>query len=144
MQKLQQRTERMARSDAKRTQVYEFLRERGRPLLIDAAEEGRVPAASVSGALIDMFGKSIMTAPMMRQFCGLACAAILSEEGFEVDQTGVRVAKDPLFSFGATYRRRSVNPAETSSLITRIIDTLNEAELREAEALIRARLQAFQ
>jgi hypothetical protein len=144
MQKLQQRAERMARSDANRAEVYEFLRKRGRPLLIDAAEEGRVPASSVSSALIDMFGKSIMTAPMMRQFCGLACAAILSEEGFEVDQTGVRVAKDPLFSFGATYRRRSATATETSSLITRIIDTLDEVELREAEALIRARLQALQ
>lgn len=143
MQKLLQRAERMARSDANRTRVYEFLRERGRPLLIAAAEEGRVPAAAVSGSLIDMFGKSTMTAPMMRQFCGLACAAILSEEGFDVDQTGVRVARDPLFSFGATYRRRLGAPTEASSLIARIIDTLNEGELRQAEAMIRARLKAF-
>lgn len=143
-EKLIQRAERMARSDADRGRVYAYLQTEGRSRLIEAAEQGRVPATAISTLLIDAFGKETMTAAMMRQFCGLACAAILSEAGFDVDQTGVRTWKDPLFSFGSTYRRRAVPTGEASPLLARFIEALTEVEVRQAEALIRARLQSFE
>lgn len=143
-EKLIQRAERMARSDANRGRVYAYLQNEGRSRLIEAAEQGSVPATAISTLLINAFGKETMTAPMMRQFCGLACAAILSEAGFDVDQTGVRTWKDPLFSFGSTYRRRAVPTSEVYPLLVRFIESLTEAELRQAEALIRTRLQSFE
>lgn len=138
--KLIQRAERMARTDEDRMRVFAVLRDEGRQLLIQAAEIGGVPATAVSQLLIETFGRSVMTAPSMRQFCGLACAAILSEAGYEVAETGVRTWKDPLFSFGSTYRRLATSTREGPTLVTRLVEIMSEAELREAEKLITARL----
>lgn len=140
--KLINRAQRMARSDPNRSRVNDVLRDQCTGVLIEAASEGAVPVGAVSHLLIETFGRDVMTAPMMRQFCGLACAAILSEAGFEPAQTGVRVASDPLFTFGATYRRRAEHQAAgDNSILIRLINALTRDELRQAEALIQKRLK---
>ncbi len=135
----------MARSDPDRSRVNDLLRERCRGLIIEAASGGAVPVSAVSRLLLETFGRDVMTAPTMRQFCGLACAAILSEAGFEPVQTGVRVANDPLFTFGATYKRRAAQAEiPTASTLSRFIGTLTRSELREADAIIQQRLRDFE
>ena len=139
-----QRAVRMAASDPDRQRVLSFLQKRGRAKLVEAASRHAVPAAAVSGALIDAFGAAIFASPVMRRFCGLACAAVLAEEGFVPDRTNVRIPRDPLFGYGSTYRRIGEDREnETVSLLSRFITTLNEAELREAEQLIQDRIRAL-
>lgn len=142
MEKIIQRTERTAASDPERQRVLQFLRDQGRTLLVAAAVQRGVPAAAVSRSLVENFGAETFATPAMRRFCGLACAAILAEEGFVPDRTNVRIQNDPLFTYGSTYRPVGAAP-ESTSLVARLVGVLDEAELRNAERLIQARLRAL-
>lgn len=74
--------------------------------LIAAAEDGVAPVTVLSASLRAKFPADIKTAPV-RQFVGTAIKAVLTDAGFEVLQTGVRLPRDPVFTTGAIYRKAS-------------------------------------
>lgn len=134
-----QRAERMASSEPMRKRIFQFLKEEKRTALVEAAERSTVPVTAVSADLVTLFGEAAFASPSMRRFCGLACAAILSEAGFIPDRASIRVSNDPLFSYGTTYRQVG-EALPGMSLVARLVNAFDEAELREAESLISARL----
>lgn len=139
--KLWTRAARMAKSDPNRRLVWDFLRRDHTATLVTAADLGAVPVTAISTALLERFGAEVLDPPSMRQFIGIAVSAILQEEGFIVDRTGVRLRGDPLFGAGALFERAGVAPVEReNSLLARLIDALDAEELRFAERRIGERL----
>jgi hypothetical protein len=77
--------------------------EENKDLLIEGADEGVPPVSKIGRTLYDQFGEDVKHLPV-RQWVGTLTRALLALEGYEVDETGVRV-KDPVFKSGSTYRR---------------------------------------
>lgn len=72
--------------------------------LIKAAEEGAAPVTAISAKLAKRFPLQMKTAPV-RQFVGSAVKAVLASAGYEVQQTGIRLPRDNVFTTGAVYRK---------------------------------------
>jgi hypothetical protein len=81
----------------------------------EAARKSVPPVGVVSELLLERYGPEVKLTPV-RQFIGLAVRAILEEEGFEVDQTGVRLNGDPVFRTGAVYRRIIESPIDEDEM----------------------------
>ena len=71
--------------------------------LIEGADEGVPPVSKIGSILHRRFGDDVKHLPV-RQWVGTVVRAILVLEGFEVDESGIRVS-DPVFKSGSTYRR---------------------------------------
>ncbi|TIN95448.1 MAG: hypothetical protein E5Y06_11880 [Mesorhizobium sp.] len=96
--------------------------------------------AKISGLLKDeLAGDVDLKAMPVRQFIGMTVKAVLATEGYEVMETGVRIADDPVFRSGATYRP-STNTAEPDDLLARFVSVLNVDELRYVQQLVKAAL----
>lgn len=75
--------------------------------LVAAADRGVPPVSAVSKGLSEKFPQAMKAAPV-RQFVGTAVKAVLVEAGYEVQQTGVRLPRDPVFTTGSVYRKATV------------------------------------
>jgi hypothetical protein len=108
--------------------------------LVAAALREELPVAAISAGLLRKFGDEIR-AHRLRQFVGLCVAALLEEEGFTIVRSGVRLRSDPLFTVATFFKRtRHARTSHSAPLLQRLIDSMTNAELREAQARIKARL----
>lgn len=105
-----------------------------RARLVDAAKNGAAPISVISAYLARL---PSIDAPAVKQFAGLCVRAVLEEEGFEIDQRGVRLSRDAVFRTGSTYRRSRAGVSDAGAdMIERVVGALTEAEaLRLARAL---------
>ena len=99
-----------------------------------------MPAATVTDGLLSKFGSTQLAPHTVHRFIGTAIRALLEEEGFEVDLTGVRTPRNPLFASASTFRRRraAIQPA-VGSLIKRMLESLTQEELDQIAAYIEER-----
>ncbi|TAY16708.1 hypothetical protein ELH91_07935 [Rhizobium leguminosarum] len=83
-------------------------------------EENVPPVSKISHLLQEHFvSVPDITALAVRQFVGMAVRAILAEEGYEVEERGVRISGDPVFRSGSTYRLVKTDEEEEEDLLVR-------------------------
>ena len=99
-----------------------------------AAERGTQPAAEISTELLENF-PSVIRDPAVKRRVGFFVAAILDGEGYSVLRANVRL-RNPLFKSAAIYRKRPEPSTEPGNLLSRLSDTLTEAEAQELVELL--------
>lgn len=67
----------------------------------------------------------------------MAVKAILLAEGYELEDTGIRISNDPVFRSGSTYRPSS-EKEDDEDFLSRFVDMLNPDELRHLQDLVKA------
>lgn len=138
------RIQRSLRDAPERRAIYEYLSSpEGRSRLKEAADRGSLPLTVVSNKLVEIVGRDSLSTMATKQFCGLAASAILAEEGYEVDQGGVRARGDSIFSTGSVYKRRQPMPTGTNDndLLRRFLDALTADEIGWALEYLRSKQQ---
>ena len=138
-----QRAERAARSVPRGEEVLKFLKgEKARSALVAAASAGDPPVAAISRDLVELLGAKELKSAQVKQFTGLCIRAILEEEGFEVERTGVWLGNDPVFSTGAVYRKMtSIKASGSSDLLDRLAKSLRDDEANRLFEILRKRLR---
>src|SRR5690349_15554831 len=76
-----------------------------RAALVAAAEKGLPSVAGISQNFRTHFGANAAKDMVTRQFIGTVVKAVMIEEGYVIDGSGVKLAGDPIFSSGSRYRR---------------------------------------
>ena len=111
--------------------------------LVAAAAAGAPPICVVAAPLGERF-KSQMKVPAIRQFVGTAVKAVLEAEGFEVAQTGVRLAPGTIFKTGAVYRKaaavRDEKEAHQRELFAAMVKGLTAEEKKTLFEVVRTAL----
>lgn len=109
--------------------------------LEEGAEEGVPPVSKISRMLKERFpdNEPDLKAMPVRQFIGSAVRAILSERGYALDEGGVRIPNDPIFSTGSTYRKIEEEDDE-EDFLERFVEILSPSEMRRLQVLIKAAL----
>lgn len=106
MSKSMIRAQRAARRVPYGAEILEFLGgQKGRKALLAAANAGEPPVAAISKDFATLVGGKNAKSTQVKQFVGMCVRAILEEEGFEIDRTGVWLGNDPVFSTGSVYRK---------------------------------------
>ena len=108
-----------------------------RKQLVEAVKSGIPPVTAVSGLMIEIARKDAKALPV-RSFAGLCVRAALDEEGFEVDQTGVRLPNDPVFRTGSTYAAKGTERPATD-ILKRLVQMLTHQEVQQLTKLLKAR-----
>ncbi|MBZ9772613.1 hypothetical protein [Mesorhizobium sp. CO1-1-8] len=109
-------------------------------LMKTAVEEEVPPVSMISSLLTEELAADVdLRAVPVKQFIGMAVKAILEAEGFEVMETGVRIAGDPVFRSGATYQP-AAGPEEPDDLLARFVAMLSVDELHQVQRLVLAAL----
>jgi len=101
------------------------------------------PVSKISGMLQQQFPDKVpdLNATPVRQFIGSTVKAILSDEGYEVDESGVRLPNDPVFRSGSTYRLKTeTGVGEEDDILERFVAMLHPDELRRLHDLVKAAL----
>ncbi len=139
--KSMQRAERSARAVLHGAEILQFVRTpKVRAKLIAAAETGAPPVTAISLELINLVGAVDAKLAPVKQFTGRCVRAVLEEEGFELVATGVRLSKDPVFRTASVYERASApEKRRAAELLVRFIETLTDAEARQALQLLKNR-----
>lgn len=110
--KIMRRAKRAAQALNEGPAILAFLQKpEMRALLVEGAKEDVPPVSKVSADLLEEFGDSIKPMPV-KQFIGMVVKAVLAEEGYELEDTGVRIHDDPLFRSGSTYSKIEVDEDE--------------------------------
>lgn len=136
---LMARAQNSAAANPVRRQAFDAVLQRA-DVLEDAAKEGKVPVASISGSLLRILGGELVN-PSLKQFIGLCVVAILEERGYSVVRPRVRLRDDPVFGVGALFSRwPTAKRTVSDTLLQRFVDALSPDELLAAEKLVRARL----
>jgi len=137
VKKLIRRVKRAAQTLHDGPAILEFLQTTAmRALLVQGAEEEVPPVSKVSEALLAEFGNAIKPMPV-KQFCGMAVKAVLAEEGWELEDTGVRIYDDPLFRSGATYRKADEgDDVDDGELLQAMVSGLSQRQLHRLRALV--------
>jgi hypothetical protein len=109
--------------------------------LEEGVEEEVPPVSKISHMLKERFpgNEPDLKAMPVRQFIGSAVRAILSERGYALDESGVRIPNDPIFSTGSTYRKIEEED-DAEDFLERFVEMLSPAELRRLQVLIKAAL----
>lgn len=116
------------------------------PRYINAMKEGVLeevpPVSKISHMLKEQFPeKPDLRSTPVRQFIGMAVRAILSDQGYELEESGVRIPDDPVFRSGSTYRPRATSEVEEDDdILARFVAMLNPDELRRLHDLVKAAL----
>ncbi|NKK58827.1 hypothetical protein GFM44_23300 [Rhizobium leguminosarum bv. viciae] len=98
------------------------------------------PVSMISDLLVEQFeGKVDLESNPVKQFIGSAVRAILSDLGYEVDETGVRIKNDPIFRSGSTYVKID-SEEEDDDILSRFVAMLNVDELQRLQVLVKAAL----
>jgi hypothetical protein len=135
-----QRVERSARAVLHGSEILQFVRtSKVRAKLVAAAETGAPPVTAISAELINLIGAVDAKLAPIKQFTGRCVRAVLEEAGFEIAETGVRLSKDPLFRTASVYKRASAGKTGATALLVRFIETLTDAEARQAQQLLKNR-----
>lgn len=110
-------------------------------LMVEAIAEEVPPVSKISETLMETVGDEVaLKALPVRQFIGMAVKAILAKEGYEVMETGVKIADDPIFRSGATYQRVEEPEDDTDDLLSRLVNAMNPDELHRLDKLVQAAL----
>lgn len=99
------------------------------------------PVSKISQMLVEKFPDKSpdLKALPVRQFIGSTVRAILSERGYLVDESGVRIPNDPIFKSGSTYRKTD-DEEEEDDLLKRFVEMLSPDELQRLSDLVKAAL----
>ncbi|WP_454265435.1 hypothetical protein [Sinorhizobium fredii] len=111
--------------------------------MVEGIREEVPPVSKISHMLHEQFPGNApdLKATPVRQFIGMAVKAILMDEGYELDETGVRIANDPVFRTGSTYRLAAASEVEEDDdILARFVAMLNPDELRRLQDLVKAAL----
>lgn len=130
MAKAMVRAQRAARRVPHGPEILEFLSSaKTRKVLVAAAAEGNPPVAAISREFAALVGPKDVKLAQVKQYAGLCIRAILEEEGYEVERTGVWLGDDPVFSTGAAYRKASLGSGERGGdFLERFVRMLSEEE----------------
>lgn len=141
MSKAMVRAQRAARRVPHGTEILEFLGSaKSRKALIAAAIEGEPPVAAISRDFATLVGSKDVKLTQVKQYAGLCIRAILEEEGFEIDRTGVWLGDDPVFSTGSVYRKVVLSAGgRRGDLLERFVRVLTEEEAGIVEELLSRR-----
>ena len=135
------RAQRAARRVPHGIKILEFLSSpKSRKVLVAAAADGEPPVASISRDFEALLGPKDSKFAQVKQFAGLSIRAILEEEGFEIERTGVWLGQDPVFLTGSVYRKMA--PAAVGrrgDLLERLVGVLNNKELEILQELLSRR-----
>jgi hypothetical protein len=142
MSKAMIRAQRSARRVPQGAKILEFVESaRIRKMLVAAALQGEPPVAAISREFASLVGPKDAKLAQVKQYVGLCVGAVLEEEGFEVERSGVWLGDDPVFSTGSVYRKI---PGDGSSkrgdLLERFVKALSEEEALRVQALLGRRL----
>ena len=137
-----QRVERSARALKRGQELLDLIRASGtRERLVKAADAGVPPVTAISADAVALVGKGAAKLSPIKQFMGLSVRAVLEEEGFELERTGVRVY-DPIFKRGSVYRRINKKQSRDSSdILAGFIRSLNKTNAVRAQLLLREHLR---
>lgn len=140
-QKSWARIERAARRVHRGSELLAFLSQpKRRKALIERALIGEPSVSAVSQELVRLLGPKDAKSILIKQFIGRCVSAILEEEGFAVDRSGVWLNDDPMFSTGTVYRKLAEAPhSRSSDLLERLVDVLSQEELDRLYDLIKRR-----
>ena len=109
-------------------------------LLVQAAADGRPPAAAISSILIERLGREAFAGDQTRQHVGLCIAARLEGLGWVVDGTRTRLTGDPLFQTASLFKRAPTLPRSSAhDLLERLVSALDENEASILADLLEAR-----
>ena len=130
MSKAMVRAQRAARRVPHGTEILEFLGSaKSRKALIAAAIEGEPPVAAISRDFATLVGPKDVKLTQVKQYAGLCIRAILEEEGFQIERTGVWLGDDPVFSTGSVYQKVVLNTGgRRGDLLERFVKMLTEEE----------------
>lgn len=141
MSKAMVRAQRAARRVPHGSEILEFLSSpKSRKALVAAAAEGEPPVAAISKEFAALVGPKDVKLAQVKQYAGLCIRAILEEEGFEIERTGVWLGDNPVFSTGAAYRK--VAPSSGSrgrDFLERFVGMLNGEEIGILQDLLSRR-----
>lgn len=121
--------------------IFDLVFEEGtRPLLVQAAVEGRAPAAALSGILVERLGLKALAGVQTRQHVGLCIAARLEGLGWVADGTRTRLTGDPLFQTASLFKRAPTLPRSSAhELLARLVTALDDEEATILADLLEAR-----
>ena len=140
MSKAMIRAQRAARRVPHGPEILEFLSSaKSRKALVAAAAEGEPPVAAISKEFAALVGPKDVKLAQVKQYAGLCVRAILEQEGFEVERTGVWLGDDPVFSTGAAYRKAPSAGARGRDFLERFVRMLNEEEVGILQDLLSRR-----
>ncbi len=105
------KAKRAAKAIVRGDEILEFVEERKDQLVEAAMEDADTPPVAILGdPLHEEFGDDVLHLPV-RQWIGSLVRALLAVEGFEVQDTGIRIVGNVMFKSGTTYERIH-NPAD--------------------------------
>jgi hypothetical protein len=140
MSKAMIRAQRAARRVPHGPEILEFLSSaKSRKALVAAAAEGEPPVAAISKEFAALVGPKDVKLAQVKQYAGLCVRAILEQEGFEIERTGVWLGDDPVFSTGAAYRKAPSAGARGRDFLERFVRMLNEEEVGILQDLLSRR-----
>lgn len=140
MSKSMVRAQRAARRVPHGSEILEFLSgPKSRKALVAAAVEGEPPVAAISKEFAALVGPKDLKLAQVKQYAGLCIRAILEEEGFEIERTGVWLGDDPVFSTGSVYRKIASGDGRRSDLLERFVRVLSDEELEILRDLVSRR-----
>ncbi|MDO8876242.1 MAG: hypothetical protein Q8M24_04815 [Pseudolabrys sp.] len=141
MSKSMVRAQRAARRVPHGSEILELLSSpKSRKALVAAAIEGEPPVAAISKEFAALVGPKDLKLAQVKQYAGLCIRAILEEEGFEIERTGVWLGDDPVFSTGSVYRKVTSGPAgHRNELLERFVKVLTQEEARILQDLLSKR-----
>ena len=141
MSKSMVRAQRAARRVPHGSEILEFLNgPKSRKALIAAAVEGEPPVAAISKEFAALVGPKDLKLAQVKQYAGLCIRAILEEEGFEIERTGVWLGDDPVFATGSVYRKVVLSTGgRRGDLLERFVKMLTEEEAGIVQDLLSRR-----
>jgi hypothetical protein len=141
MSKAMVRAQRSSRRVPKGREILEFLTAaKTRKRLVATAAEGEPPVAAISHDLAKLVGPKDLALAQLKQFVGICVRAILEEEGYEIERTGVWLGSDPVFSTGAVYRQVATRTQlQRDDWLERLAKMLNDDEADKLAALLSRR-----
>ena len=140
MSKAMVRAQRAARRVPHGPEILEFLSSpKSRKALVAAAAEGEPPVAAISKEFAALVGSKDVKLAQVKQYAGLCIRAILEEEGFEIERTGVWLGDNPIFSTGSSYRKAPSAGARGRDFLERFVRMLNVEEVGILQELLSRR-----
>ena len=141
MTKSMLRAQRAARRVPHGSEILEFLSSpKSRKALVAAAVEGEPPVAAISKEFAALVGPKDLKLAQVKQYAGLCIRAILEEEGFEIERTGVWLGNDPVFSTGSVYKKIAAEGGgRRNDLLERFVKALSSEEIDILRELVSKR-----
>lgn len=101
----------------------------------DAVRTAMPPLSHISVHLKQDFPEVDFGSLRIRQFIGCAVREAMQDMGYVVEDSGVRIPRDPIFKSGSTYRKAISGEAE--DILLRIVSILTPMELKRLRAILK-------